>query len=379
VNERSYPAARVVAVAVEAQFARHLAAARAQGDERLAPAPDAASIEAIVDAAFWASLRREEDHIPRISLVFLPPEQAGEPLLFERQLPLAPRSLTRLAPAVERPGIHLGVWPHEGELKVWGTTRSIPRLCFALEVAEPGLLVIKYRRDDEYGKFGNVAVLEGDEIKVVDEGGASLPDCPSLITSLLGFHSPASHDESVNVLVQLAVSMRAHRRGGSLLVVPRKGDHWRESIVRPIPYSVVPAFGELARLMRHEAVEGAVRSWQEAVRRQVDAIAGLTAVDGATIISEDYDLLAFGAKIGRPIGGETVEKVAVTEPVVGDEPVVLHPAQIGGTRHLSAAQFVHDQPDSLALVASQDGRFTIFAWSPCEGMVHAHRVETLLL
>jgi len=34
---------------------------------------------------------------------------------------------------------------------------------------------------------------------------------------------------------------------------------------------------------------------------------------------------------------------------------------------------------ALALVASQDGGFTVMAWSPCEGMVHAHRVETLLL
>jgi hypothetical protein len=30
-------------------------------------------------------------------------------------------------------------------------------------------------------------------------------------------------------------------------------------------------------------------------------------------------------------------------------------------------------------VASQDGRFTVFEWSPCENMVHAHRIETLLL
>ena len=53
--------------------------------------------------------------------------------------------------------------------------------------------------------------------------------------------------------------------------------------------------------------------------------------------------------------------------------------ELGGTRHLSAAQFIHDQHDAVALVASQDGRFTVFAWSPCEDMVHAHRVETLLM
>jgi hypothetical protein len=40
---------------------------------------------------------------------------------------------------------------------------------------------------------------------------------------------------------------------------------------------------------------------------------------------------------------------------------------------------VHDQGDSLALMASQHGRFTVFAWSPCEQMVHAHRVEVLLM
>jgi hypothetical protein len=32
-----------------------------------------------------------------------------------------------------------------------------------------------------------------------------------------------------------------------------------------------------------------------------------------------------------------------------------------------------------ALVASQDGRFTVFAWSPSEEAVHAHRIDALLL
>ena len=37
------------------------------------------------------------------------------------------------------------------------------------------------------------------------------------------------------------------------------------------------------------------------------------------------------------------------------------------------------QRDAVALVASQDGRFTVLVWSPCEERIHAHRVETLLL
>jgi hypothetical protein len=89
-------------------------------------------------------------------------------------------------------------------------------------------------------------------------------------------------------------------------------------------------------------------------------------------------VIAFGAKIGRHQEGARVEQVAITEPVVGAVAEIVHPMQLGGTRHLSAAQFAQDQPDSMALVASQDGRFTIFAWSACEQMVHAHRIEALL-
>jgi hypothetical protein len=102
-------------------------------------------------------------------------------------------------------------------------------------------------------------------------------------------------------------------------------------------------------------------------------------VDGATVLTDRYELLAFGAKIARRDGSSPVERVALTEPVEGGTPAVVHPNTLGGTRHLSAVQFVHDQHDAMALVASQDGHFTVFAWSPCEEIVHAHRVETLLL
>jgi hypothetical protein len=142
---------------------------------------------------------------------------------------------------------------------------------------------------------------------------------------------------------------------------------------------VSPPFTELAALIRKEAAEKNNPAWQEAFVDAVDAIAGLTAVDGAALITDQFELLAFGAKIGRRDGGAQVEKVIVTEPIVGGAAAVMSPLQLGATRHLSAAQFVQDQRDAVALVASQDGRFTIFAWSPCEEMVHAHRVETLLM
>jgi hypothetical protein len=373
----AYPAARVVSARVHAHFARHAALAREHGRAPVAPEPTAEAIEAVIDAAFWASLRREEGITPKISLALLPPELAGEALTFEARLPLLPAALARLAPAVERPGIHLGVW-HGGEaLGVWGTTRTLPPLCFVIEVIASGLLVIKQSRE-AFGKFVNVAVLEGDEIKLVDEGGVEVPDCPGLLRSLLDFDS-APGRTSVNVFVQLAASMRAHGRGGTLLVVPAAHAEWHESIVSPVLYAVNPPFRQIAALMDLEPATRIEHDWQDDFRRAVDATAGLTAVDGATVMNDRHEVLAFGAKITRRRGNAPVERVTVTEPIEGRPVTTAAPTQLGGTRHLSAAQFVHDQRDAMALVASQDGRFTIFKWSPCEEMVHAHRVEALLL
>jgi hypothetical protein len=374
----TYPAARAVAPTVENHFARHLASARDRGEQDLAPQPDAQSIEAIINATFWASLRPEEGEFPKISLAFVPPEQTKQPLIFQYRLPLATDILTKLAPAVEREGIHLGVWRAGDELYVWGAVRSLPSFCFVLEVIEPGLLVVKHRRRGGFGKFANVVVLKGEQIKIVDEKGTSLPDCPALLRSLLAFTSPST-DNSVNVLIQLAASMRTHGHGGSLLVVPAGTDTWRSSIVHPILYSVVPPFAGLTDLTLQGLTEENQNRWEVLMRRAVDTVAGLTAVDGATVITDRYEVLAFGGKIRRPAGSIPVEQMVTTEPIVGDEAVVVQPAQNGGTRHLSAAQFVQDQRDALALVASQDGRFTIFAWSPCEDLVHAHRVDALLM
>jgi hypothetical protein len=371
-REAAYPAARIVSPRVHAYFTRQRAETGADGNGRLASLPDTATIQAIVDAAFWASLRREEGFIPKISLAFVSPQEAGSALLFERPLPLDPGILTKVAPAVERPGIHLGVSAGPHGLAVWGATRSIPSLCFVVEVAAPGLIVIKHHSSETTGKFVNVAVLEGDQVKIVDER-AAIPDCPALLTALLGSDSPASWVHSVNVLVQLAVSMRSHGRGGSLLVVPALSDAWRESIVSPIPYAVSPPFSDLAELAR------ATDSDSGTLLRTVDAVAGLTAVDGAVVLTDQYEVLGFGAKITRRRGHPLVEQVIVTEPIEGGHAILVNPEKLGGTRHLSAAQFVLDQQDCAALVASQDGRFTVVEWSPCENMVHAHRIEALLL
>ncbi len=294
----TYAAARLAADRIHRYLATHSIPAQFSA-ERVASLPDATTLAALIDAAFWASLRREEGYIPRISLAFVAPGQVDDAVCFAISLSLEPKDLSKLAAAVERVGLHLGVWPQQDELRVWGITRNLPPFSLILEVVLPGLLVVKQSPSEESGKFINIAVIQGDEIKIIDPQAAMSPAYPKLLTSLLRLESQFATGSEVNVLLQLAVSMRTHGRGGMLLVAPVGSDAWNESILQPITYSVVPAFSGLADLMRKDAGGKPSRRWEDALGRAVDGIAGLTAVDGATLISADYKLLAFGAKIVR--------------------------------------------------------------------------------
>ncbi len=378
-NGTTYNAANNVAGTIEAHFRKHLIAAKANSEDELATVPCKAVIEKMIDVAFWASLRREEGISTRISLAYLHPSQAIKPLLFEQRLPVTPKVLAKLAPGVERAGVHVGVWQEGEELYIWGTTINLPNYCFVLDVSEPGLLVVKHRRVAGLGKFINVAVLQGDHVKVVDEDCGVNADCPAMLLSLLGLNSSPLWNDPTNVLIQIAVSMRAHKRGGILLVTPAGSGRWKESVIHPLQYPVNPAFSGVADLLKLDSNVTSEIYWQNALRREVENITGLTAVDGATVINDQQELLAFGAKITRAISSTSVEEVLMSEPIVGGTPLLMHPSRIGGTRHLSAAQFVHDQRDAQALVASQDGYFTVFTWSEPSQIVMAHRIDVLLI
>ncbi len=378
-NRTTYQAAKSAAEILELHFKRHIYLATENGEQKVAPAPNREIIGEIINAAFWASLRKEEGHSPKISIAFLSPEQTEQPLVFGNKLPLNPNTLTKLAPGVERAGVHLGVWLQDGELYIWGTTLSIPNYCFVLDVSEPGLLVVKHRRLHGFGKYTNVAVLKGDEVKVIDKNCGTMQDCPAIVTALLDVDSPCSWNDGVNVLIQLAVSMRAHKHGGILLVTPPNSFSWRNSIVHPLSYPIHPSFSAMADLLQSDHQEMGQLAWQTALRSEVENIAGLTAVDGATVMSRDHHLFTFGAKIIRREGSAAVDQLSYIEPILGGEAMLRYAGEIGGTRHLSAAQFISDQHDALAMVASQDGHFTVFSWSEDKNLVQAHRVDSLLL
>jgi hypothetical protein len=90
----------------------------------------------------------------------------------------------------------------------------------------------------------------------------------------------------------------------------------------------------------------------EAIFEVAHLIAGLTAVDGAVVMTQRFEMLGFGGEIsGRLPGVETVARAldveadAVVEESVGDV----------GTRHRSAYRLCNALRDVISVVISQDG------------------------
>lgn len=373
ISEPTYLPAKIVSSEIKEYFIRQ----QESNQQKDFLVPETYVIEAIIDTAFWASLRHEEGYTPKISIAYLPPQTGQNNLILKHHQRLTPHHLVKLSPAVIEPGIHLGVWHDDENLCIWGTTHNVPASCLVLEVIEAGLLVIKQKHEAVGRKFINLAVLKGNQIKMIDERQWGLSKCPDILSSLLGIPIPTFAGKSVNILVELALAMRRHGRGALMLITPSNSSSWLKSIVQPISYRLNPAYDLLPESMDEEP--DLYEEYEAQLHRAINSIGGFSAVDGATIITRDHKLLAFGAKVARSDVSLPVAQILLSEPIKNGKPELLDSTKIGGTRHLAAAQFVHDQRDAMAMVASQDGLFTVFIWSDELNMVHAHRIDSLLL
>src|SRR5581483_11972697 len=93
----AYPAARAAAHRIRPTLEQHFATMHRPETASLASLPDTDTIEALIHAGFWASLRREEDRTPRLSMAFVSADEVKYAMHLERPLSLASQDLTRVA------------------------------------------------------------------------------------------------------------------------------------------------------------------------------------------------------------------------------------------------------------------------------------------
>ena len=333
-------------------------------------------LEKVIDTAYWASHVTEERHQIKLSLVLREYEQSSNIFHFDRSISLNSKNLVKLGSALESSFSDICIWPDKrGQFKIWGLRmRSTHNLTTDLwiQVLGPGnILIICYGR--------SIAALIRNQAVFVDPTNLFATIVPKICSINENHTFDPTQYLRLNTLLYIAQAMRAHERGGILLVIP-EGSDWKKSIGQPLGYTGEANFldPEATSLQQpsHEITANDLFSlFQEiAISKnkdltktrmqlidQCNRIGRLTAVDGALVMNFDRSVHCFGATI-LPINCKLDPiEVRAMRPVEGDSGTKIMFGDLGGTRHYSAAQFAYDQPDSIAIVASQDGHVTFFS------------------
>jgi hypothetical protein len=124
--------------------------------------PSKEHLAVLLDAVFWTSYEKEEGTAVSVSLIYRKPEQGADTFGFDQPIPLSPKSLIKLGPALENPRAHITVWPDEqGLLKVWGfRTGSDEFITYDLWIQGlgPGRILITYGGKGLAALIGSKAV-----------------------------------------------------------------------------------------------------------------------------------------------------------------------------------------------------------------------------
>jgi hypothetical protein len=373
--------------------------------DRPVPLLTAHHLSTFINVSFWTSFKKEEGRAVTIAVKYVPPDDAYRPFLLKQAIPYTEENILRMSPVFQGAHVDLGVYiDHNDQLMIWGFDTGefslTARPYLYIHSLEPGLIRLA---------FADVnLIFTGTRIVCVDKNFLY----SEALATLVG---PTNIGPDIKEII---TEMSAHRHGGTLLIVPEH-DGWSRSIKEPILYASDPPFDkakisrellnsladhraryhhEYGRLLRleerhvrehgtqeerldihHQFLAGHRQRFDEALVRSLQLTSYLTAVDGAVIVNDDLKVLAFGAKI-RPVDARKgPETLVVSETCAGSVPLEVSLSEFGGTRHQSAAQFVFDQRQSVAFVASQDGIITLLTWHEGVGSVAAVRHIELTL
>jgi hypothetical protein len=351
--------------------------ARPEEEESIPGPIGKAQLKMFIEIAFWASLTHEEGRFHEFSLIMLPKEGPNFPFAFASPIHFDEHNLAKLAPALDQLSNSIGVWPGEdGRLYIWGFAplddTGLHGVSLTASTLAPGQIIVSFT---QYGILHFSSLITGTRAEFVARSEFLTWVVPEIKKSTdrikLDALFPAIDYRTI------ALAMRAHKHGGTLLLVKNESD-WLESIRQPMKFSGPPYrrieydVGRRTEIRRQEKETGSIM-WRESPRikmameaanKALRSIGRLTAVDGATVISYKLEVFAFGAKIHAKSENEKPDTVLISEPFKDSQRSEIGLSELGGTRHQSAVQFVFDQKDAIAFVASQDGRLSVMRWDP---------------
>ncbi|OGX82116.1 putative sensor domain DACNV-containing protein [Hymenobacter coccineus] len=369
-----------------------------------------AELEDFISVAYQASLLHEEGHPVRCRLVLSALEHLpkgtdpSESYVLELAAPrpYTEQEIRRLSPALDSPGSLLAVCTDpEAGLLIWGLLRSrnpwhetdtfspVPaQLPLILDVSGPGNLVfyhgryrvltlqhghveghgfVEYPVAWSHGRFTeNIEVLRPQLV-------AAGVDFPADLMPLLG-------ELAHHVTRRVVARVRASGHGGMLAYVPTASVArcvGLAATLRP-KYPVrlpdeahfynglqLAIIGRLAELgdvswrRYQQAGDTRLLELEASLDQYAHLLADLMSVDGALVVTKQLAIVGFGIEVYAPqlALSQVYRALDATATRLQAEP-----ADSGGTRHRAAYRLCLAEPESMAIVISQDGgvRFVQF-------------------
>jgi hypothetical protein len=350
------------------------------------PLPDTEALAQMLETAFFATLTDDEGRPTLFRLVFVEPDAAqasgSTPILIELR-PFTVEALRRLAAATTSTNAAIGVYrDDQHDLVIWGIIPPAPATPAGAPLS--GLLIDSRGRgwlDINLGDRRIASYVRG-ILRLYDQH-LDEAELTRVISDIAPGIAGAPPHAELLVVLRIADAMTSPDHGGTLLVVA-DGHYSRVPALRPSPrFPLRPAARgflsdahayQLARadvatpLADHARVDGdrretdrvKARYARRAIEQAVQLVAGLTAIDGAVVITANLEVVAFGAMIDVAPDPD-LSDVATIDPAAPDITRRRLPMAFGGARHQSAIAFCRQQPDgALAFVCSQDGILTLF-------------------
>jgi hypothetical protein len=333
--------------------------------DRSVDLPGRDELQAAIHLLFWVSLERDEDRPVTGSFVFTSQSECPHSLCFKKRIAFNDvGAIRRIAMAADPDTSALAI--HAGE--IWGIALTLPVAGLFLTIVEPGRILVRH------GTIGVIGSFSRGALNVFD----SSPTALSLADIQKRHDLP---DEVFQFLSAQSAWMRRLRHGGAIIV---SADDAREHIGDDFDLVHELVDFELARNWADKTAAEAkleldpdnaeIRNQVELERLQRDTaehrlaqnLARLSHIDGAVLVDRNLNVLAFGAKIRVRTKECRVRRLRLGE---GEQLIEL--AELGGTRHQSAASYAMERPGSVALVVSQDGTLSLISCSDARAVVLA--------
>jgi len=365
------------------------------------PLPRLFDVKEIIEITFLASIKREEDQPIHVSIVLASPEEVKDPLhryrreilRFEKPFPFTPDSIAKLAPAFDPTFSSVVVHRDSArnELCCWGVSyyqptshrfNEIPVVVgggtccrldlFTVTVKGPGSLQIS-RMTSNIGRFVNGDFIPSSPTPLTSRslGGYLMSSIKQ--TELWGKYGTVYWHNYRDALEVLLYECSSRGRGATIVILPSdRGQDAEELFTAKYqlsPPSQLSSYIEEVLKSEKDILRGI--AYEKALLERIQSLAQLATIDGALMLTNELELVKFGATLKAQEWRGEVKIGPDGFGVMTGEIFLSHKY---GTRHNSAIDFAAACKGAVVFVISQDGPVRafvsgsegeVFCWADC--------------